>query len=128
MFRAIIALALLGTFSAVASAREAVFEGGWRTTNRPLDGTMTCKVTRLDAEQWRGRFYGVWQGVPFDYTVTFSGPPSDLTGTATIDGAEYAWSGSLERSGRFWGKFGGTRYEGQFDLQKKKSATPKSQP
>ena len=44
-----------------------------------------------------GRFYGTWQGVPMDYTVTFTGPTNALHGTATIDGAEYNWKGWISR-------------------------------
>ncbi|HEX5103209.1 MAG TPA: hypothetical protein VFV87_05330, partial [Pirellulaceae bacterium] len=71
---------------------------------------------------WRGRFFGVWQGVPFDHTVTFSGPPDNLRGTATIDNAHYDWTGQIDvfqKPARFSGAFGGTRYAGQFDLQSK---------
>ncbi len=103
------------------SAEEMVFAGPWHTTNRKLDGVMTCTVTRLDQDQWRGRFVGIWQGVPFDYTVAFEGPPDQLQGTATIDGANYHWTGALDRRtpGRFTGTFGGSRYEGYFDLKEK---------
>lgn len=98
-----------------------IYHGTWKTTNRKLDGEMTAVVTELGQEKWRGRFYGVWQGVPFDYTVNFAGPPSDLRGTAVIDHADYQWRGSLsdESPRRFKGSFGGSRYTGYFDLQAK---------
>src|SRR5689334_4830004 len=79
-----------------AMAADRVFEGHWHTTNRKLDGTMRCVVTDLGNENWQGRFIGTWQGVPFDYTVKFSGPPSRLHGTANIDGADYSWTGVME--------------------------------
>ncbi len=106
----------------VAYEGTVLYEGTWNTTNRKLDGTMACAVTGLGDGKWRGRFYGVWQGVPFDYTVMFSGTPSNLTGTATIDGANYTWTGEMgqELPGRFKGSFGGSRYAGYFDLQEKK--------
>ena len=112
----------LGAFMSLtgldASAADRVYQGVWHTTNRKLDGTMTCVVSDFGDEKWKGRFYGVWQGVPFDYTVNFAGPPSELRGTATIDGAHYDWHGSLsdDSASRFTGKFGGTRYTGYFDL------------
>src|SRR5687768_17309386 len=81
--------AVLTMCTFAASAQDYVFEGPWHTTNRKLDGIMTCAVTDLGNEKWKGRFYGVWQGVPFDYTVAFAGKPSELKGTATIDGAHY---------------------------------------
>ena len=125
MYRFVIIAALFSTFTAPAVARELVFKGEWRTTNRPLNGVMTCKATDLGAEKWQGRFFGVWQGVPFDYTVNFSGPASELRGTATIDGAAYTWAGSMDRSGRLVGTFGGERYEGHFDLQRKRPVRAK---
>ena len=116
---------LVWTATSAAAAKDVIYEGPWRTTNRMLDGVMTCRVTDLGAEKWRGRFYGVWQGVPFDYTVNFTGPRSQLRGTATIDGAEYSWVGTLDSAGRFMGKFGGSRYEGYFEMQEKKDNRPK---
>jgi hypothetical protein len=105
-----------------ACAADAMYVGTWKTTNRKLDGTMTCAVKELGDEKWQGRFYGVWQGVPFDYTVAFSGPPVSLRGTATIDGANYTWTGTIapgnsEAPGAFQGTFGGSRYNGSFALK-----------
>jgi hypothetical protein len=107
--------------SRIAVATETTFEGKWHTTNRKLDGTMTCVVTELGSEQWKGRFFGVWQGVPFDYTVAFSGKPSDLHGTAMIDGANYVWTGQIaeQTPAVLKGTFGGTRYTGSFDMKAK---------
>src|SRR2546430_10045969 len=104
-----------------AIAGDLAFEGAWHTTNRKLDGAMTCVVPDLGGEEWRGRFYGSWQGMPFDYTVAFTGKPSELHGTATIDGANYVWTGQIteETPPSFKGTFGGTRYTGYFDLKAK---------
>ena len=121
MRRCIVSLfLLLGTCPVWAA--ENVYVGSWNTTNRKLDGTMTCIVKAMGDGKWQGRFHGVWQGVPFDYTVPFSGEPSDLRGTATIDGASYVWTGSMT-SGSFRGTFGGSRYIGSFDLKEKPAAT-----
>jgi hypothetical protein len=107
-----------------ATAADRIFEGQWHTTNRKLDGTMRCVVTDLGNENWQGRFVGTWQGVPFDYTVKFSGPPSHLHGTANIDGADYSWTGVIETGemsgdshGFFKATFTGNRYLGNFDLK-----------
>jgi hypothetical protein len=123
-----IALLALLLCNLAASAEQLVFEGPWHTTNRNLDGVMTCVVTPVADGQWQGRFYGVWQGVNFDYTVAFSGPPSSLRGTANIDGADYMWTGDITTSdvglqtpARFKGTFGGSRYTGYFDLKEKKA-------
>jgi hypothetical protein len=120
IFAAAGALWLAALVPFVAVAEDAVYEGTWHTTNRKLDGTMTCTVKDLGDNKWSGRFYGQWQGVPFDYTVPFSGPPDKLQGKATIDGADYIWSGSYNPDdGHFKGQFGGNRYSGYFDLVKK---------
>jgi hypothetical protein len=112
-------LVLLLTCCGVSAAQEEVkYRGEWRTTNRKLDGEMTCVVTPTGHEKWQGRFYGVWQGTPFDYVVSFTGTPSDLRGTAIIDGASYSWTGQMTQSpSSFKGKFGGSRYAGFFELK-----------
>lgn len=112
---------LLFGLGGIATGQELVFEGPWRTTNRKLDGIMTCVVTPVSEEKWQGRFYGVWQGVPFDYTVPFSGPANKLQGTATIDGASYTWTGEITRDPQptFKATFGGSRYIGSFEMKEK---------
>jgi hypothetical protein len=112
-------LIVFGVSLRPAWGADRVFEGQWHTTNRKLDGTMRCVVTDLGDENWQGRFVGTWQGVPFDYTVKFSGPPNHLHGTATIDGAEYSWTGEMggDSQGSFKATFTGNRYLGKFDLK-----------
>lgn len=107
--------------TATATAKELVYQGTWSTTNRKLDGVMTCVVTPIAKDEWQGRFYGTWQGVPFDYTVTFSGPAKALRGIATVDGAAYEWNGWINRE-RFRANFSGDRYSGSFDLQRAREA------
>src|SRR5689334_17851643 len=51
---------------------EGRYAGPWVTTsNKKLDGTTNCIVQQLTADRWQGRFWGIWQQVPFDYTVEF---------------------------------------------------------
>jgi len=116
---------LLGSVFDAATAADRIYDGQWRTTNRKLDGTMTCCVTELGDETWQGRFFGVWQGVPFDYTVKFIGPPDRLRGTAKIDGANYTWTGEMGTGSNdfFKGKFGGDRYTGYFELKERNALT-----
>jgi hypothetical protein len=123
IFASVYSLIIALAFATAGRAEDRTYEGAWHTTNRKLDGTLTCVVSDLGAEQWRGRFYGVWQGTPFDYTVAFSGPPSDLHGTAVIDGADYSWTGQIASDAprAFKGSFGGSRYAGYFDLKEKKA-------
>jgi hypothetical protein len=113
---AVCAFACALSFDSDTNAADRVYQGTWNTTNRKLDGTMTCVVSEMGVQKWKGRFYGVWQGVPFDYTVNFAGTPDQLRGVATIDGAHYDWQGALTDDSRFTGRFGGTRYTGYFDL------------
>lgn len=119
--RTILIGALLLTSSAAASARELVYHGTWLTTNRRLDGEMTCAVTDLGGEKWRGHFHGVWGGREFSYKVEFSGPPEKLQGRAVIDGANYEWTGKMTQGpdGTLKGKFTGDRYFGSFDLKRR---------
>jgi|SRR4051812_12371667 len=114
-------LAVLLLAPSAANAKELIYEGTWRTTNRPLNGTMTCVVTDLGKHEWQGRFSGVWEGQAFSYTVRFSGPPERLRGRAEIDGADYEWTGQMEagENGSFKGRFGGSRYFGSFELKRK---------
>lgn len=111
-----------GVQAAAAVQADRIFVGPWKTTNRKLDGIMTCVLKDQGHDKWEGRFYGVWQGVPFDYTVNFVGSPSGFKGKAVIDNADYAWSGSIDDSqpAVFSGTFGGSRYTGSFALKETK--------
>jgi len=115
-----VGLVLLASCAA-AGAKDLVYEGTWVTTNRQLDGTMTCVVTDLGDNKWRGHFYGVWSGQKFSYKVDFRGPPDKLRGQAVIDGADYEWTGEMGKGspGSFKGKFWGSRYTGHFALKQK---------
>jgi hypothetical protein len=119
MFGKILLAGIVLASCSVARADELVYQGDWKTTNRELDGTVTCVITRVAAEKWKGRFYGTWQGIEFDYKVDFVGPPNRLHGTAVIDDATYEWKGWLTDK-NFKANFGGDRYQGSFDLTRKK--------
>lgn len=120
--RLVLLVVISAGYATPAAAESLIFEGPWHTTNRKLDGKMTCIVNAVGEGKWRGRFYGIWQGVSFDYTVSFTGTPTNLQGTATIDGADYTWRGAIEQSAAgsprvFKGVFGGDRYAGHFELK-----------
>ena len=116
------------------------YQGPWVTTiNKKLDGIANCDVEQLAKDKWKGRFWGVWQHVPFDYTVEFgpnksskrSDEPTNpgqkhgqltadtlgiaVAGKATIDGASYDWTGTLAPN-EFDIQFTGSRYEGHLEL------------
>lgn len=114
------ALVLLFAFLASAQAEDYIYEGPWKTTNRKLDGIQTAVVKSVGIEKWEARFYGIWQGVDYDYNVKFTGKPDALRGTATIDGASYEWKGNVDQE-KFEGTFTGDRYTGFFDMTRKKS-------
>lgn len=95
------------------------YVGPWKTTNRKLDGIQTAIIKHAGGENWTGRFYGVWQGVSYDYDIKFSGPPEKLVGKAVIDGASYDWSGQITDDD-FRATFGGSRYVGSFDMKRKR--------
>ena len=102
---------------AVGAGRELVYQGSWNTTNRKLDGVMTCVVSPVAKQELKGRFYGTWQGASFDYTVHLKGPTNDLRGTARIDGAAYECRAWISREA-FKATFSGDRYTGSFDLRR----------
>jgi hypothetical protein len=99
---------------AAPSKIEGLYVGTWQTTtSKKLHGTANCQVKQIADEQWQGRFWGTWEHVDFDYSVTFCGDP--VTGIATIDGADYQWTGTLTQEA-FKIQFTGSRYEGSMDL------------
>lgn len=121
---------------------EGRYSGTWVTTsNKKLNGTAKCEVKQLSKDHWRGRFWGMWERVPFDYTVEFAGDnfkngpqgkressgendslidnaaKHPVAGTATIDGAHYDWTGNLTAN-EFNIRFAGSRYEGYLELKR----------
>jgi hypothetical protein len=111
-------LVLLGSSWVEAQQKEYIYYGPWHTTNRKLNGDMTAVVKSTGKDQWEGRFYGVWQGVKYDYTVKFVGKADTLTGQAKIDGADYDWKGEIDTE-KFKATFTGSRYNGYFDMKRK---------
>jgi hypothetical protein len=113
-----LSLLLMFGFASVASANPYTFHGIWQTSaRRQLIGTQTAVVERVSLEEWKGHFYGTWQGVDFSYNVTFSGPPDALRGTAVIDGTPYKWTGSITGK-KLQGEFSGG-YIGGFDMDRR---------
>jgi len=94
------------------------YTGPWNTVkNRKLDGIQTADVHYLGNHQWEGRFHGTWRGVSYSYDVTWEGPPDNLRGVATIDGANYTWVGKITPE-VFVGQFESGRYTGDFNQKR----------
>ena len=125
----LLAILLIHLACLPACGAELVYRGTWTTTkNRKLEGEMSCAVTPVAKEAWRGHFHGTFQGAPFDYKVDFTGPAGNLKGTATVDGADYRWRGRMSRE-QFKANFSGVNYSGSFDLKRVEqavSAPPRS--
>ena len=142
-------LVVMAAESEVDSVKiEGRYTGAWITTkNKKLDGTVTCDVRQISPGHWQGKFTGVWQRVPFDYTVEFGkakpkdpvSSSSELTATSTsagiatgsnpvageavIEGAHYDWTGNLTPD-QFEIRFTGTRYEGHLELARTQNKKP----
>lgn len=88
----------LGTFH-VEAAEERIFEGRWNNRRTGSKGTMTCTASEVSSGNWTAVFRGAFQGKPFEYKVDFASKDSRagsaLTGTTSISGKRYQWSGSL---------------------------------
>ena len=108
----------MATASLISAAEEFVYDGSWNTTNRKLDGAMTCVATPLGQQEWSCHFFGTWQGASFDYTVSFLGPWDDLRGTALVDGANYDFRARVTRR-RFPSQICGRSLHGLVRSQKK---------
>jgi hypothetical protein len=124
------------------SKAEAIYQGTWVTTkNKKLNGTANCQIKLLAKDKWQGRFWGLWEHVPFDYTVEFgvdhsatktrtlaAGQSSSkvrlipVVGKAVIDGANYDWTGQLSAE-EFKIQFTGDRYEGSMDMKRTSDKT-----
>ena len=109
-------LILICVLASFATAEEFTYKGTWVTVkNKKLDGTMKATIKPAGGGVWNARFFGVWQGVAFDYTVPFN--EGAAGGKATIDGARYEWKGTITPE-KFNGTFTGDRYEGDFQLDR----------
>jgi hypothetical protein len=112
------------------AAGDALYQGTWITTKtKKLNGTSNCLIKSAGKDKWEGRFWGLWERVPFEYTVEFSTDRSAMSdknrnprsipvvGKAVIDGANYDWKGQLSAS-EFNIQFTGDRYEGSLELKR----------
>lgn len=98
-------------------ANELKYHGKWNTTNRRLDGEMSCVVTKAGTDKLKAHFWGTWQGVYFEYDAYFVGKLTELKGQAVIDGASYNYAACIDKN-TFKCNFVGSRYNGSFELKR----------
>jgi hypothetical protein len=119
-----LALVLAGS-PAFAEETTKTWQGTWRNLRFRTIGMLKCAaVTKDDGKTWDGTFEGVFRGRKFRYKARFQGKPgrgqTDLSGTATIDGARYQWTGYIKGT-TLYGKFRSSNgYYGNFGLKETK--------
>jgi hypothetical protein len=84
-------------------------------------GPLKCIASKTDDSTAEATFSGTFMRDPFSYNVTVSmkqeGDHTALTGTATLDGDRYEWSGYV-RGKVLYGEFRSLKgHNGEFRLQ-----------
>ncbi|MDX1945390.1 MAG: hypothetical protein SFU86_08275 [Pirellulaceae bacterium] len=127
MFRQLLALTLV---LVVASPRlpadetepaAKVWEGTWMNRKYNSSGPLRCEAKAKDDGTAEATFSGTFMRDPFQYDVTVSTKQErsqmTLTGTATLDGDRYEWSGFV-RGKLLYGQFRSLKgHNGEFRLQ-----------
>ncbi len=98
-----------------------VWEGTWMNRKYDSGGPLKCTAVRKDDAEAQATFKGTFMGDPFSYEVTVSTKQEKdrtvLTGTATLDGDRYEWSGYV-RGKVLFGTFRSLKgHNGEFRLQ-----------
>jgi hypothetical protein len=125
MRTAVVTLALVFASSPAFSEKTTKsWQGTWRNLRFRTSGALKCTAVSKDGKTWDGTFEGVFRGRKFRYKAGFQGKPgrgrTDLSGTATIDGAKYQWTGYI-KGATLYGKFRSSNgYYGNFSLKETK--------
>ena len=95
--------------------------GTWTNRKYKSSGPLKCVATRKDDSSAEATFSGTFVKDPFSYNVTVSTKSEQdrmaLTGTATLDGDKYEWSGYV-RGKVLFGEFRSLKgHNGTFRLQ-----------
>jgi hypothetical protein len=123
VLRFVVAWVFLCSFAAVALAEETekTWEGTWTNQRYNTTGPLKCVGQPEKDGSWKATFSGKFQGRPFSYDVTFKAKPGKgqeaLSGTATVNGFKYQWTGVLKGdklTGRYRANNG---YYGTFTLK-----------
>ena len=116
---------LLATSLATAEESEQpttkTWSGTWTNRKYKSTGPLRCVATRKDDTTAEATFSGKYVNDPFSYNVTVTtkieGDRTSLTGTATLDGDRYQWSGYV-RGQVLYGQFKSLKgHNGEFRLQ-----------
>lgn len=95
--------------------------GTWMNRKYKTSGPLKCVATRKDDSSAEATFSGKFVNDPFSYNVTVSTTAENdrtvLSGTATLDGDKYEWSGYV-RGKVLFGEFRSLKgHNGTFRLQ-----------
>ena len=96
------------------------WSGTWTNRKYNSSGPLKCTATRTDDETAQATFSGTFMKDPFSYDVTVRTRQEQgrtvLTGTATLDGDRYEWSGFV-RGNVLSGQFRSLKgHNGEFRL------------
>lgn len=97
------------------------WEGTWMNRKYNSTGPLKCVATKTDDSTAEATFSGKFMGDPFSYEATVSMKPEKdrtvLTGTASLDGDRYEWSGYV-RGKVLYGQFKSLKgHNGEFRLE-----------
>ena len=124
MLKSLLAIGLvLACTPAFAAETTKTWQGTWKNIRYRTTGPLKCTATSKDGKTWSAKFDGLFRRRKFSYRVKFQGKPgrrqTTLSGTATIDGARYRWTGRIKGK-ILYGKFRSSNgYYGNFTLREK---------
>lgn len=113
-----------GLLLAQESSEDKTWEGTWMNRKYNSSGPLKCVAKAKDDATADATFSGTFMRDPFKYDVTVSMKQerrqTTLTGTATLDGDRYEWSGFV-RGTTLYGQFRSLKgHNGEFTLQEVK--------
>jgi hypothetical protein len=83
-----------------AEATTKTWSGTWDNRKYKTSGPLKCTATTKDSSSWQAKFTGEGLGKPFGYDATIKitnrGGRLVLSGTTSVDGEAYQWSGYVQ--------------------------------
>jgi hypothetical protein len=113
--RSVVLGACLCSLAALAQSPdgEKTWEGTWINRQYSTTGPLKCVARPEKDGNWKATFSGTFRGRDFRYEVTFKAKAGKgqeaLTGTATVSGTRYQWTGVMKGNtltGRYQGNDG----------------------